>query len=287
MNRAKTLAALFIALLTFGCIAVPSEKEGGVGKTPERIVSTAPSNTEILYALGLGDEVVGVTEYCNYPAEAKLKEKIGGFSTVNLEKVVALNPDLVLASGGVQEQTANKLKELGLNVVLLDPKSVEDIIEDIRLVGSITGREEVARELADNLEQRVKAVTDRTEMLPDDQKPRVLYVLWHDPLMSAGSATFADDLIRKAGGVNIANFSGYKAISLESAIEQNPQVIICSVGMSPTTLEWVRNESKLKVTDALKNGRVYAIDSDIVSRAGPRIVEALEQIASYIHPELF
>ncbi|MFQ6136514.1 MAG: ABC transporter substrate-binding protein [Candidatus Hydrothermarchaeales archaeon] len=263
-------------------------REVTIPKKPERIVSTAPSNTEILFALGLGDKVVGVTKYCNYPIEAKEREKIGGFTTVDVEKVVALEPDLVLAAGGNGEEAIQKLEDLNLTVVVLDPKGIDDILQNIRLVGKASGTEEDALGLVKKMNQRIEAITSKTTTLSGMEKPRVFYVLWHDPLMSAGSGTFADDLIDMAGGINIAHeLDGYKSISLENVIEQDPQVIIASVGMNPTTLEYVRNEPRLQGTAAMKDGGVYGIDSDIVSRPGPRIVDALEEFARFIHPELF
>jgi len=251
-----------------------------ITKEPQRIISTAPSNTEVLFALGLGDRVVGVTEYCNYPPEAMEKEKIGGFSTVSIEKVVALNPDIVFASDKTGEENIEKLENFGIAVVVLHPKDIEDALKNIELVGKITGAEENASKLVADMEER-----STVEEKIGGVKPKVLYVVWHDPLMSAGRDTFADDLITRAGGVNIADFEGYKVISLEAVIKENPDVIIASMGHGDArnkTLEYVRGEQRLGITTAVKKDRVYGIDTDLTGRAGPRIVDALEQFSGWI-----
>lgn len=250
-------------------------------KEPERIISTAPSNTEILYALGLGNRIVGVTEYCNYPLEALGKEKIGGFSTVSIEKVISLKPDLVLASDKTGDDNIKKLGDFGISVVVLRPGDIEGALENIGLVGRITGTEEDASKLVADMRNRINVVEEKR----GENKPRVLYVVWHDPLMSAGRETFQDDLIKKAGGVNIANFTGYKIISLETVVKENPEIVIASMGHGDAgnkTVEYINNEQRLRVTNAVRTERVYGIDTDLTGRAGPRIVDALEQFSEWI-----
>jgi len=266
-------------------------REVTIHKQPETIVSLAPSNTEILFALELGDRVIAVSEYCNYPLEVQNKIKIGGFSTVNIEKVVSLKPDLVLATGGVQETVVEELERLGLSVIALDAKSIEDVLENIRLVGRAAGQLETARELAANLEQRIKAVTDKIKDLPDSQRPRVFYEVQYEPLMTAGPGTFIDDLIHLAGATNIASDAAtkYPVYNLETLIDRNPEVIIISVGHGSiaASVEGVKSRGRWRILDAVKNNRVYGIDADLVSRPGPRIVDGLEEIVRFIHPELY
>jgi len=262
-----------------------------VDGVPDKIVSAAPSNTEILFALGLEDRVIGVTEYCTYPPEAGEKEKIGGFSTVNLERVVALEPDLVLGSTQTGEEVVEELEGLGIPIVITSPKDIEGILRDIEMVGEVTGAEEEAGSLIEQMRKRIFEIEEGSRPLEEGERQRVLYVVWHDPLITAGSDTFADDLIEKAGGKNIAkNLTGYKGMGIESIVAGNPEVIICSVssgagGHDPATLEYVKADPKLASTSAVKNGKVYGIDSDIVSRGGPRIVEALEAFERYINPD--
>ncbi|MGD0793962.1 MAG: cobalamin-binding protein [Dehalococcoidales bacterium] len=259
---------------------------------PQRIVSLAPSNTEILFALGLGDKIVGVTDYCNYPPEAKIKPSIGGFSTPNIEEVVAKNPDLVLAANIHEAKIVPQLEARGLTVLVLDPKNIDDILAAIALVGKVTGKENEARTLTSDMEKRIKAVTDKTGGLSAAQKPATCFVVWNDPLTIAGSGTFHDELIAKAGGTNIGHaLTGYsKDFSLENLVIANPGVIIAGIGMGTgedKPFQFIQTEPRLKDTAARINNHVYAIDQDIVGRTGPRIVDALEQFAKDIHPELF
>jgi iron complex transport system substrate-binding protein len=286
-------------LLYLSCIpqSPPGNIVDGLGrsitieKIPQRIVSLSPSNTEILFALGLDDKVVGVTEYCNYPQAAETKPKIGGFSSIDIEKVVSLEPDLVLATKIHSKTVIPTLEKLGLTVVALTPTSLPEVLESITLVGKITGQNREASELTNNLKTRFETVADKIQALPPDATPRVFYMTWHDPLMTAGMGTLADDVIRNAGGQNIASdISGDKTIDLETVISRDPQVIIASIGMGTgedLTWQYVQTEPRLKNTQALLDNRVYKIDGDLIHRPGPRIVEALEQMAYFIHPELF
>ncbi|MDD5039020.1 MAG: cobalamin-binding protein [Dehalococcoidales bacterium] len=260
-------------------------------KIPERIVSLAPSNTEILYALGLDEKVVGVTDYCNYPPEVKEKPGIGGFSTPDIERIVALAPDLILATSIHQKQVIPNLEQRGMTAFVLAPKTLDEVLEAITLVGKLTGKKNEASGLVAGMQTRIKAVTGKTASLPEAPKTTVFYVTWHDPLKTAGSGTLQDELIRMVGGVNIAgDLSGYPGISLEAVVLANPEVIIAGVGMgtgADAPLQFAQTDSRLRDTAARRNDRVYAMDVDIVGRTGPRIVDALEQFARYIHPELF
>jgi len=291
------LALAFLLYLSCAAKSTPGNIVDGLGrsvaieKIPQRIISLSPSNTEILFALGLDDKVVGVTEYCNYPQAAATKPKVGGFSTVDIEKVVSLEPDLVLATNIHSKTVIPALEKLGLTVVALKPTSLPEVLDSITVVGKITGQNKQATKLVSDLRSRIEAITDKTQTLSSNQKPRVFYITWHDPLMTAGSGTLADDVIANAGGQNIASdISGDKTIDLETVIYRDPQVIVASVGMGTgEDLPWqyVQTEPRLKNTQALLNDRIYKIDGDLIHRPGPRIVEALEQMAFFIHPELF
>ncbi len=258
---------------------------------PERIISLAPSNTEILFALGLGDKVVGVTNYCTYPEEAKEKDKVGGYVTPDIEKVVFLKPDLVLAAHGLPIGAIDALKKFNLSVAGLFPKNIEEILYDIRLVGEITGQNENASVLVADMTQRIKAMEERIKGLNLEEKPTVLHIIWHDPIWIAGKETFENELIEKSGGVNVAPVKRYKAISLEEVIKINPEVIITpsgtGMGFAETnfTYEYIIGEQRLSGVDAVRNNRVYVIDADIICRPGPRIVDALEEMAEMIHSE--
>jgi len=253
-------------------------------ETPERIISLAPSNTEILFALGLGDKVVGVTEYCDYPPEALEKEKVGGPWTPDVEKIVALQPDLILASDANPFDIITTLEGLELTVFGIKSTDLDDVLNDIRTVGEITDTEVEALALTSEMAVGIQSVTDQTEEL--EQRPKVFYIVWHDPLWTAGSETFINELIEKGGGVNICgNITGYPTISIEEVVARNPEVIITS--SEPGVYEWAMNETALNTTDARQYNRVFVCDDNLVQRPGPRLVEGLEWFAYFIHPEIF
>jgi iron complex transport system substrate-binding protein len=269
-----------------GCTITVTEK-------PERIISLAPSNTEILFALGLGENIVGVTEYCNYPPETEAKEKIGSYSTPHIEKIVNHNPDLVFAAYGNPTGTVEALKRFNLTVIGLNARNLDEILYDLRLVGEITGTSTNASKLVTDMTQRIEATDERLSALNSEEKPTVLHIIWHDPVWIAGKGTFEDELISRGGGVNIAPAEGYKTLSLEHLIELNPDVIITpsGTGMGGTqtnfTYQYIINGPRLRDIKAVSTKRVYVINADIVCRAGPRIVEALEEMAKMLHPELY
>ena len=259
-------------------------------KMPQRIISLAPQNTEILFALGLGDKVVGVTTYCNFPPEAQEKPKIGGFSTVDVEKVVSLSPDLVVAALIHEKETISQLESHGLKVLALAPKTLSEVTQAIELVGKATGTETQARRAVEDMETRMATVARLVAGLSAEGRPRVFYVVWHDPLMTAGGDTTQSELIDLASGRNIFDdLSKYPTVGLEALLERQPQVIIAGSGHGSaqnSPLEWAKSEPRLKNTEALIQNRVFGIDADIVSRAGPRIVDGLEEMLRLIHPEL-
>lgn len=262
-----------------------------VAEVPERIVSLAPSCTEILFALGLGDQVVGVTEYCDYPEAATKKEVVGGFSTVDLEKVAAADPDIIFAANIHEAETIPALENLGYTVVALAPETINGVLGNITLVGDIAGKEKEASDLVRDMRNRIEAVTDVTDALSQDEKPWALYVTWHEPIYTAGSGTFIQDLIEQAGGINIAHdISGHSTISLEDVVGRNPGVILASTGhgsAEDAPLDWAKTNNELAVTDARENDRVYQVDADLASRGGPRIIEGLEWFAYFLHPDKF
>jgi iron complex transport system substrate-binding protein len=260
------------------------ERLVAINGTPQRIISLAPSNTEILFTLGLGDKVVGVTDWCDYPPEALEKEKVMGYSTPNIEKIVALNPDLILAGYGNPIEVVNTLDGLVLTVFGIKTTDLDDLLNDIKTVGEITDKELEAYALTSEMAVRIQAVTNQTEEL--EERPRVFYIIWNDPLQTAGSGTFIHELIEKGGGVNICgNITGYPIISIEEVIARNPEVIITSSW--PGVYEWAMNEAALNATDARQNNRVFVCDDNVAQRPGPRLVEGLEWFAYFIQPEIF
>jgi iron complex transport system substrate-binding protein len=254
---------------------------------PQRIVSMAPNHTEILYALGLGDKVVGVTEYCNYPPDAQEKPKVGGFSNIDLEQVVGLSPDLVLGTSIHAQNVGPALVERGLKVVLINPETVDDVLEKIVLVGRVAGREEAATTLADELRGHIEATMDKAQKAGN--KPRVYWELSND-LYTAGPGSFIDDLITRAGGINIAADAQeqWPQLNLEALILADPEVIFLADHPYGETAEGVKARPGWADISAVKNGRIVEVlDDDLVSQPGSRVAEALEFVAKALHPELF
>jgi iron complex transport system substrate-binding protein len=260
-----------------------------IPEKPARIISLYPSFTETLFALGAGEKVVGVTKYCDYPPEASQKEQVGGVTTVDLEKVVTLNPDLVLVDARLQQELVNGLENFGLTVVALYPKNLEEIIENVRLIGRVTGHEQEAQKLTADIEKRVKFITDRTKGLADSERPKVFYLVWYDPLKTMGPGSLVDELLQLAGGHNIAADAKEEvaAYSFEMVVQHNPQVIILAGGsMTSITVENLKALEQWQVIDAVKRDRVYMIDAALIAGARPRIVDGLEMMTKCLHPEL-
>jgi len=252
---------------------------------PARIISLSPSNTEILFAIGAGDRVVGVTEYCNYPPAAKTRPKVGGVSTVSIEKVVALNPDIVIGCSLNGKDTFERLEELGIPVLGLNPKNISGILADIVLVGRVTGEESNATNLVATMKSRLDAIRAKARAMSGSQQaPTVFYDI--GGFYTAGNGTFVNEIIETAGGRNIAaDKTGYFQMSIEELIAENPQVIICDRGMGSMSkaYEEIMSDDRLKIVDAVRNNRVYLIDGDIIDRPGPRIVNATETVYGYLY----
>lgn len=254
---------------------------------PQRIVSLAPSNTEVLYALGLGARVVGVTEFCNYPPEAKEKPKIGGFSKIDLERVVGLNPDLVLATNIHAKSVVPELEKRGITVVVVEPKNVNDVLAKITFIGKLTGASESAAKLTAQMQARIDAVTSKVATVKT--KPRVFYEI-DKSLYTPGPGSFIDDMIVKAGGINIAADAkgSYVRLTPEAIIAKDPEVILLGDMLFGESPDSVRARPGWANISAVKNGRIVPIpNEDVISRPGPRIVEGLELIARALYPELF
>jgi len=264
---------------------------------PERIVSLAPSNTEILFAIGAGDSVVGVTNYCNYPynftawIEAGNITSIENYASPSLEPIVALDPDLVLASTQSLE-AATSLRNLGYNVLIVEGFTIDEILQDVLLVGRATYKNAEASALVTEMRARLDAVAN--QLTDVTTTPTVYHEVWGEPLMSVGPDTFIDELITLAGGENIFNdaATSWPMISSEAVIEKNPEVMFfpdmyMGVANFYETLELVETRPGWDSITAVQNGALYEINADIISRTGPRIVDALELIAKMVHPEIF
>jgi len=255
---------------------------------PQRIISVAPSVTEILFAIGLGEKVVGVSTYCNYPPEALEKEKIGSYIEPSLEKIVALQPDLVIGSAdGDLKAFVNKLDQLGIPVYITNPGSVSEVMISIQNIGEVTFSQLAAQKVVKSMRGKLQKIQEKIQGRPHS---RVLHVMDYNPLISSGRGTFVDDLIRLAGGANIAATAKGKhpRFSMEEVIAQDPQVIILSSMKSrDPMIEQKQWWNRWKEIPAVRSGRIQVIDADLIHRPSPRIVQGLEEMAKAIHPEAF
>ncbi|MDA3809482.1 MAG: cobalamin-binding protein [Spirochaetaceae bacterium] len=259
---------------------------------PQRIISLSPSTTETLFAIGAGDQVIGVTSYCDYPAEAATREIIGGFSanTISIETIISLNPDLVIAGVSAHQPIAETLKSAGIPVLSIEPKSVEEIKAVIEELAIITGHKEQGKLLSEDITNRINYVTDRLSTLGEKNKVKVFYEVWDAPLMTAGPNSFTGQLISYGGGNNIfSDVEGeYPQVSSEELISRNPQAILSSdTHGDMLTIEAMGSREGWKNIDAFKKNNVILLDGNIVSRPGPRVIDAIEMIASALYPDLF
>jgi iron complex transport system substrate-binding protein len=250
-----------------------------------RVVSLAPANTEIAFAIGAGDKLVAGTSYDDYPAAAKALPKIGDFANPSVEKIVSMRPDLVLAAGGIQAGLRSKLENLGVQVYVVDPTTLEQTMVDLQNLGDLMGTSAQAGALVQKMKTEITAVTDKVASLP---KPTVFFEVYPKPLMTTGTGTFIDDLITLAGGINIAASagSGYLNFSSEVLFKDNPDVYIAPIGSQadPGQIAQRPGYNQLK---AVRDKRVFTIADDLVVRPGPRLVQGLRALARMFHPGAF
>ncbi len=279
---------------------------------PKKIVSLSPSSTEILFAVGAGPKVVGVTDYCNYPHEIKARietnelTRVGGYWNPSIETIVKLKPDLVLISTAkctvktneckgnckrrceITMQVAAQLRSLGLNVLTLGPHSMSDVLDNILLVGKTTGNAAEASNLVEKLRQRIDSVIKKSKAAPS--RPKVYFEVWNDPYMSVSSGTWIGDVISLVGGTNIFGeaVSEWPIIDSEDIIKRNPDIIVFPVipGVPRFwgSFEDVKKRPGWNSTNAVRNGNLYEVPRDFISRPGPRLVEALEMLEKMVHP---
>lgn len=252
---------------------------------PTRLVSLAPSLTEILFALGLGDRVVGVSENCDFPAEARTKPRVGGIANPSFEAIVGLRPDLVLATlEGNLEAHVRTLEGLGLPVYVVRPVDFATVLEAVERVGRLLGKEAESTRLAGEMRRRADGIARAVAGAP---RPRVLYVLWGDPLIVPGRDTLITDLIRRAGGDSVTAEEPlpYPRLSAEEAVARRPDRIVLPRHGEASVDERLRAWRHLALLPAVREGRVHSVDGDLVHRPGPRVVEALDALARLLHPE--
>lgn len=249
---------------------------------PERIVSLAPANTEIVAALGAIGRLKGVTTYCDYPAEVKSITKVGDFAQPNMEAIAALRPDLVLVTTGVQADVIGRLEQLGCSVVAIDPQSLDAVYESIGKVGKAIGEKAAADELVSSMQTQAADIAEKV-----DGSPTTCFLeIAQDPLYTVGSGTLLNDLIEQAGGENVVTQKGYVAYSVEQLVAANPEVYLATKGSMSNPSDIMGRPGYDKLT-AVRDKHVYLLDDNLVSRPGPRVVEGIRQIAEALHPDAF
>lgn len=256
---------------------------------PRRVVSLAPSLTEILFALGAGDRVVGVTTYDDFPEEVTRIPRVGGFIDPSVEAILGRKPDLVVCvpnPGGRNRMEV--VARMGVAVLVLPARSLDGIYAAARKLGEVFGRQKQAGALVEGMQERIRRVRTRTA---DRPRPKVLLIYGHKPVIAAGPATFADDLLRLAGGRNVLTGAGvrYPSVPMERVIRLAPEVIIdasaSGKGAEMTPAEVRRVWRRWKVVPAVRRGRIHVFDSAIWFRPGPRVVEGIERLADILHPD--
>jgi iron complex transport system substrate-binding protein len=310
MRRSRFRSAASAAIAAFLCVAAPSRAQSAPADSPaapafrevvdetgrkvrvpqpvRRIVSLAPSLTETVYALGLQDRLVGDTDYCDYPAEAQKKSKVGGAINPSLEQIVTLHPDLVLVTKGLNRlETVHALDELGIASYATDPHDVAEIITSTKRVADVLGVPEAGVAVAEDMQHRLSALQQRIGSLPPKH---VLFVVWTQPLISVGKSTFIADALRRAGAVSIVDSAqDWPQVNLEEVARLQPEFLVFADSHSeaaPRELETLATLPAWRILDAVSNRR-YAVISDAVNRPAPRIVSAIEELARQLHPEAF
>ena len=298
MTRAR--AGLRVALLAVALAAGPAASAAAAltvtdqtGRTlelpgpPRRIVSLVPSVTEILYALGQEGHLVGVTDFCDYPPAARAKPSVGSMVGPSLEAIVALRPDLVvLTTAGNRDETFVQLQRLGLPVYVVNPTSLAQALDLVDQLARLTGRPEAAAPVVGELRRRVREVAARVVARP---RPRVLYVVWPEPLVVPGRGAIVSELIELAGGRSItaASGEGYPRYSVEAAVAQGPEVILLARHASPASPIAREQWARFATLPAIRQGRMHDVDGNLLHRYGPRMVDGLERLARLLHPEAF
>ena len=279
MNK-KVLIISLVLIFTF--------LDNGYGEDKRlKVVSLAPSTTEILFALDLNEEIVGVSSFCNYPLKVQEKEKIGTFSQPNIEKILSLKPDIIFCTGLEQAPVIEKLKQLNLKVYVSDPSDIEELFDSIREMAGLTNRDKEANELINRMKIGIEEIKARTEVIPKEDRVKVFIEFWNDPLMSAGKGSFIDELITLAGGINISHDvkRPYSYFSPEQVIRRNPDCIILAYMVNEDAAKAIKKRLGWEEIAAVKNNRIYNdIDPDILLRPGPRLVKALVELQKRLYP---
>jgi len=295
MSRSSALIyVISMAVLLWSPVTAPCKtfedvlgRKVSLAGDPVRIIPLAANLTEILYFLGLDNRIAGVTEFSNYPPAAREKPRVGSYVNLNVEKIISLSPDLVIGTrDGNSQGDITLLEQAGIPVFVVNPRSVESVISSIALLGMVCGIPEKAESMAADLTRRFESVRSAIQY---QKKPLVFLQINVVPIMTVNKTTVHNDLIQLAGGINMSADEPvtYPRISVEEVIRREPEVIIISSMERGGRFEKAK-EGWMQWTSlpAVKNKHVYLIDSDLIDRPSPRIIEGLEAMARIIHPEL-
>jgi iron complex transport system substrate-binding protein len=256
-----------------------------IEKAPESVASLAPHATEILFELGLGDKIIGVSEYCDYPEEAVSKDKLGDYWQPNIELIVEAEPDILFVGKAASEDFLIALEENGIIAVALEGSSLEETYETILSAGKITGTHQKAQEVVGAMKEKAAEIKKKLE---DVDRVKSYFVISYGDQgdFTAGAGSFIDEMITLAGGENIAGDmeQEWAEYSIEKLVEKQPDIILSTIQAKP---EGIAETPGYKELNAIKEGRLVVLDDNLVNRAGPRIVEGLEEMAKGIHPDLF
>ena len=299
INLITLFLILSLLIISGGAIAqeFPVTITDGLGEKvvieekPAKIISISPQTTENLFAVGAGEQVIGVTTYADYPKEATKVDKIGTITEPNIEKIVAMEPDLVIAASVNKMETIERLKELNIKVAGFKASNVNTAIENIKKIGKITGNQDIAEQVTADMYIKISEMKNLIDKkLANNNRPRVFYELWSDPLYTAGIDNFIDDLIHMAGGFNIGRLAEtqWPQFSLEKLLVEDPEVYISTPHSAEMQVskESIKNRKRFKNITAIKNDRVYIIDQNIINRASPRLLIGLSQLTKAIWPDL-
>lgn len=255
-----------------------------ISKKPGKIISLAPSNTEILFELGVGERIVGVTDYDDYPETVKSIDKVSGFKGANIELIAVKKPDVIFASTNTSKDEVEKIETLGIPVVVSEAKSFSQIYDSIKLIGQIIDKNNESASIISRMKEKISQISDKTK---DLNKIKVYYSVEFGPNnWTAGKGTFIDEIITIAGGTNIASdVTGWVQYSLEKIVRDNPDIILASSHAGD--INTLNTLPGFKDTNAVKNGKIAVIDDNIIVRPGPRIIQGLEATAKALHPEVF
>lgn len=258
--------------------------------TPQRIVSLMPAATELMFAIGAGPQLVGATKNCNYPPEAETLKRVGGgtMESISREMLISLKPDLVLCKWDHHQPLMETLAQFDIPTIAIGPETLEQLFAEATMLGDITGHADEAKRLISEMRLRLEAIDARVSSIPVAQRRRVFYEVWDDPLMTAGPGSFIGEAIRLAGMENIFDdaTASYPKVSDEVVVARNPDVIFSpSTHASRVSLEKMLQRQGWGEVSAIKQKQVFIVDGDHISRCGPRLLDAIEEMIGLAYPD--